>query len=227
MTEHTACGSRGSPNTGWGHVPKPVLSQGDPSSSLSHGQLLGKARNGPPNFLKQGHLGCQRGCLGLPTPSAPQAQAAGQQLVRARRPKGAGWAMAGPLSNLGSLSARPRHTPQHDTPAVTRERDWAFSTFFPLPRVTRSHHNPLHVLGSRPKKENSARSSGCFFSRPWIPCLEIHTQTHTHTCTPHARCAALCTKKLSSSACYKGVDTGKDAQCKTLWKIVFNERTIK
>lgn len=114
----------------------------------------------------QGHLGCRGAVWACPPPQPRRPRRPASSCSGGRRPKGAGWAVASPLSNLGSLSVRPRHTPQHDTPAVTGERDWAFSTFFPLPRITRPHHNPLHVLGSRPKKENSARFSGCFFSRP-------------------------------------------------------------
>lgn len=89
MTEHTVRGTRGSPEHRARICLLAYTVAGDPSSSRSHGQLLGKARNGSLNILKHRPPWVSEGCLGLPTPSAPQAQAANQQLVRGLEPQGA------------------------------------------------------------------------------------------------------------------------------------------
>lgn len=129
-------------------------SRGIPHLSLSQGQLLVKARNCSLNFLKYRPPWVSEGPSGsahLLSHAGPGSEPIAVQVAGA--PEVTEWAVAPLLRNLRPLSTR-THT-QYDIPAVTRERDRAFS---PLPWVTMPYHNTLHIVGSREMKEKVSDS---------------------------------------------------------------------
>lgn len=74
----------------------------------------------PPTSQSTGHLGCEHpvSLLVYHTGQGPAGNSPGGRGLEA-----AGWAVACPPGNPRPLSTQPMHTPQHDTPAVTRERN--------------------------------------------------------------------------------------------------------